>query len=503
MRQIHFALNCRFLSPKVHKKDAEMAKTYAKHKKDPQSGARYYYGTLKDGDKTRYTATITRGGKRWRFMAGTKAEVEEKVAIQLLELAKEGVDAVRLTKVEKHDAAAARKLLGDGETLESALKELSLVRDVLGTGRELANALDAYSAAQKILGGRATLAEAAAFWSVRNPDGGGVTFGEACTDFLAYIERVRVHSHAKHVRAHLEALATWLGKGDVQIGNARPVVSIEAGDMDAFLDARKLDCEAGRIGDWKRRLEEGKPLLPVSFSDATRNKWIVTFRHFFGWATKKYDLPVNPAARLNKLALPTTADKIEFLHDNQVEKLLRAAERIAPAYVPAVAILFFAGLRPVELAGKYEAEGEALPGLDWTRVDRDGYIVVEGETTKTRQRRTVPIESNLKVWLDAYAPEIRTGQVAKNPTAWQKAKKAIVKEAGIAWPQDGARHTYATMYFAKYADRARLEANMGHTVGSGVLEANYKSLVSRGEAERFWSILPRKTTASTKKGGRK
>jgi integrase len=123
-------------------------------------------------------------------------------------------------------------------------------------------------------------------------------------------------------------------------------------------------------------------------------------------------------------------------------------------------------------------------------VDRDGYIVVEAKTVKTRQRRTVPVEANLKAWIDAYAPEVREGPVVRNPTAWRKARAAIVREAGLEWGQDVARHTYATMYFGKYADRARLEANMGHVQGSGVLEANYKSLVTEEEAARYWGIMP-------------
>lgn len=194
----------------------------------------------------------------------------------------------------------------------------------------------------------------------------------------------------------------------------------------------------------------------------------------------------------------TVARKIAFLQAEEVEKLLRAAEQIAPAYAPAVAILFFAGLRPWELAGKYEGEGVALPGLDWESVDRDGHIVVDGETTKTRQRRTVPMSRNLKAWLDAYAPKVRKGPVARNPMAWQRAKASIAKAAGVEWPQDAARHTYATMHFAKYGDRARLEANMGHTAGSKLLETNYKSLVTKEEAETFWNIMPTVAEVVTK-----
>jgi len=439
-------------------------------------------------------ATVTRGGQRWRFKRKTRGEVEELVEDKLVELEKEGVDAVSITGEAKRDAAKARKMV-EGETLAEAVRELVECRRLLGlvdadgkpTKGTAADVRDAvklavaeYALARGELGKRATLREAVAFWTVRNPDGSAVTLGDARAAFLGELRGDVVRSSAERVAARLVAFAKWLGKGEIGAGDERAVVSIEAREMEEFLEEHKRRSEAGKLGP--RRLP---------FTEATRRKWRVTFRHFFGWATRKYDLPIDPSAKLPRAKKgKVEARSIVFLHAEEVEKLMRAAERIAPAYVPALALLFFAGLRPWELAGKYEGKGEAVPGLDWKSVDRDGQIVVDGATTKTRQRRTVPVEENLRAWLDSYAPKERKGQVARNPIAWRRARDSIVAEAGVEWPTDAARHTYATMHFARYADRARLEANMGHTAGSKLLETNYKSLVTKDEAERFWGIMP-------------
>lgn len=464
---------------------------YRKTKKDAASGARVSYTVVrygKNNDKILYRGWVRRGGSEWRLAAQTKEECEAKVRAKLAELASEGVSAVALSAEEKRDAAKARKLLAEGETLEKALEELRVVRTKLGTGRKLLDALDVMEKARKTLAGRATLEEVVGFWAERNPDSSAVRLGEARNAFVAEAERGGVPSYTSRLDMRLEAFAEWLGGGNAKSGDKRAVVSIEAREMEAFLDYHAQQCKKGRVGGGgNKELRRGSPL---AFTDATRNKWIVTFKHFFSWATKKYELAVDPAAKLEKVKLKKKATAIDFLFADDVERLLRAAERVAPEYAPAVAIAFFGGLRPAELVGKYEKGVGLVRGLDWSMVDRDGNLVVDGETTKTKQRRTVPLESNLKAWLDAYAPETREGPVVRNPTAWKNARAAIVEAAGVEWGQDVARHTYSTMHFGKYADRARLEANMGHVVGSGVLEEHYKALVTKKEAARFWSIMP-------------
>lgn len=178
--------------------------------------------------------TVTRGGQRWRFVRKNKGEVETLVEDKLTELEQEGVESVSLSGEAKRDAAKARKLLDDGETLESALHELALVRDVMGRGKGLVDALTDYSDAQKRLAGRATLTDVAAFWAERNPDGSAVKLGEAREAFMRELRGEVVRSSATRVEARLIAFLEWLGGGNLQAGDERSVVSVEARDIEEF-----------------------------------------------------------------------------------------------------------------------------------------------------------------------------------------------------------------------------------------------------------------------------
>lgn len=493
-----------------------MAKQQTKHSKG-RAGERVSYSTMMVKGHKYNVGTVTRGGQRWRFIRKTKGEVEALVEEKIVELENEGADAESLTGEAKRDAAKARRMLGSETAVSEVVQELLDCRRLLGltdangkpvgeAARELAGAVKMavaeYALARAELGGRTTVREAASFWAARNPDADAVTLGDARAAFLVWERREKEvePSSANRLEARLEAFAKWLGGGDLRKGDTRAVASIEASEMEAFLDAHQREANSGKLATTGPKGQ--KRPRELGFANATRRKWRVTFRHFFGWAAKRYHLAANPAEHLPNEMVKRADKPIVFLRAKEVEKILRAAEQVAPEYVPAVAILFFAGLRPWELAGKYEGKGAAVPGLDWRSVDRDGHIVVEGETAKTGQRRTVPMEANLKAWVDAYAPERREGQVARNPIAWRRARWKIEEAAGVAWPADVARHTYASMHFAKFGNRDKLEANMGHVKGKGgdVLERHYKGLAEPAEAAQFWSIMPTGQAAAKKEG---
>jgi integrase len=295
---------------------------------------------------------------------------------------------------------------------------------------------------------------------MRNPSGACATLGEARDAYMRSLAK-RSGSYRRTVAYRLEALVTALDK-------KTPLPSIGKEEV------------GGVLADWAKNHSP--------FSDASWNAWLGTFGGFFKWTVKAYKLASNPAEGLEKREVEEV--EVDFLHAEDVEKLLRAAERVAPEYTAAVAVLFFAGLRPAELVGQYEGLGEGVRGgLDWDCVDIDGDIFLAGRDTKNRRKRQVPISANLRAWLDAYGGDKR-GRLVPNPQAWKRARKAIVEEAGVDWPQDYARHTYASMHYAFHKDRAKLEASMGHDPASRVLEANYKRPVRKSEAERFWAIMP-------------
>ena len=431
----------------------------------------------------RWIATVCVHGERYRQRAKTKDELVSWVADKLATLAREGVEAADLSAEERREVVRARRRLAAGESIIEAAEELAKCRLLLGMVREEPDedgetrlvsvgggdvrgaVAEAAGELAEVLGklkGRATIREAVGFWTAHNPDNGGKPLGELAADYLAAPRRGKSPSH---VRALQERLRAFCGT----FGADTPAARIMQSDVTGFLDGR------GREEKW---------------SDASWNAWLVTLKSFFAFGEKAFGLP-NPAAAVQKRHVGPK-DEIEFIPPEGVEKILRTAEELEPDFAAAVAILFFAGLRPTELTGQYglQGEGEVIGGLTWERVNVDGEIVLGAKEVKTRTRRTVPISPNLAAWLDRYGK--KRGRVVPNPQAWKLARTRIAEASGVKWGRDWARHTFATMHFALHRDRATLEAAMGHASGgsSEVLENNYKGLGRKAEAKRFWAIVP-------------
>jgi len=238
---------------------------------------------------------------------------------------------------------------------------------------------------------------------------------------------------------------------------------------------------------------------------SSRRYYLGTLKRMFRYGVENHSIAFSPAEAV-KLKKPKTKQQAEepgCYTVEDTEKLFRACEKVAPSFAPALAILFFAGVRPTELVGQYalrgedeEAAGTIIGGLQWEQVDVDGDIVISASIAKTGQRRTIQISKNLRAWLDRYGGA-RSGRVVSNPQAWRRAREAIASESGVTWIQDGARHSFASYHFALHRNRDELQAAMGHEQSSATLEKFYKRVVRRSLAEKFWGIMPSGMTGIT------
>ena len=399
------------------------------------------------------------GGKRVRRSFSDKGAALAWADTAAVEVAEEGLGAFELGKEQRRDAVRALGLLPSGESLADAVKELV--------------------AARAMLGGRATVGQASAFWVKHNPDGNAVPLGGLVTRFVE--GRIKAGLSAPHVRALRGRLAALVKT----FGEQAPVAGILPDDVEAFLDSRE------------------------GLSPRSRNAWLVSLRHFFRAAVKMRVLDNDPTAHLDKAKVVPAPPA--FLSVGDCLKLLREAEKIAPEYAAAVAILLFAGVRPVELVGQYGLGGRrsigadaVLGGLRWEDVDTfGGHIRIRAEISKVNQQRLIPIAPNLRRWLVRYGAG-KTGRIVPNPTAWKRARADIEEKAGVKWGQDFARHSFATFHYALHGSRDQLQAAMGHTANSSELETAYKGLATPAEAKRFWNINPAGMSAThTAKGQRK
>lgn len=224
------------------------------------------------------------------------------------------------------------------EVLEAVDKWIE-EREKYGTEHSIDDgAREATLRAMRELGERATLDEIVKFWKDRHPnDGRHIPLGKMVERFLDEKERlVRVDPTSgkafmrpatfRHFKQKLTTLKN-------QMGEKTPLASIGAEEMETFI---------GRQGGGVE----------------SRKAWLKILNPFFEWCKDKPNeaIIVNPLAGYKLPAIKTIRKPPATWAARDVEAFLRIAEEDAPDMVAGFAILWFAGLRPTELAGQYGLE---------------------------------------------------------------------------------------------------------------------------------------------------
>ncbi len=135
----------------------------------------------------------------------------------------------------------------------------------------------------------------------------------------------------------------------------------------------------------------------------------------------------------------------------------------------------FCGLRP-----------EEAQQTSWREINFDeGFIRVEAQTSKVSQRRVVyPLPAGMA--LLRVAKKLRAQLPMKTKTL-ARARHGLRACINLKrWPQDVTRHTAASMWLALIGDADKVAGQLGHS--TRILHRNYKALVTKAEAERFWQL---------------
>lgn len=136
-----------------------------------------------------------------------------------------------------------------------------------------------------------------------------------------------------------------------------------------------------------------------------------------------------------------------------------------------------AGLRP-----------EEAEKTSWQNINFDeGWIRVEAQTTKVRQRRVVYPHPTAMAWLRH--TKMRGAEL---PLARQPRRRAIRMLRTLLrfphWPKDVTRHTAASYWLADSGSATQVAEALGHS--EDVLRKNYMALVTKAQAQEFWRLLP-------------
>lgn len=178
--------------------------------------------------------------------------------------------------------------------------------------------------AVKVSGGRASLDEIVKFWAERHPmDGNKVGLGKMVAQFLA------MRQEAGNRPETIREIKRKLTRFKESVGEKTPIAAIWEDDVSRFM--------VGQAG-----------------GAVSRRAWKKVLVSFFRWCVEKGAMKTNPA---QSILVPKTIRKPPATWTpGEVESFMRVAEAQAPDMVAGFALLWWAGLRPTELAGQYGLE---------------------------------------------------------------------------------------------------------------------------------------------------
>lgn len=236
---------------------------------------------------------------------------------------------------------------------------------------------------------------------------------------------------------------------------------------DAFRNSLVNDISPAQAEKYLHQNEE--------WSGTTRNTHNRHLRTFYSFLIKRGHATMNPFTSIEFANEPNTARQ-KIMTPDAVKTLLQYAldRNRYHRECACMALVFFCGVRVDE-----------VERLDWSQITLEGdEPTVAIEESKEGQRRVNTIPSNAREWLRLCR---REGRVA--PTDYAQRMKRLRKRANIDYPQNAARHCFASYHIAYHRNAAETSFLLGHP-NAALLYNRYRALVSFGHAERFWDILP-------------
>ena len=180
----------------------------------------------------------------------------------------------------------------------------------------------------------------------------------------------------------------------------------------------------------------------------------------------------NPCDRLEPITLTHKVPAILTVH--QVSEGLKWFKN-NPRSLAWFILSTFAGLRPEE------ADRTSWREINFT----EGWIRVEAQTTKVRQRRVVYPKPMALKWLKL-AKKLKSSLPIYRVTRIWDLKRLRGPLKLKRWPQDCTRHTCASMWLAECGSAATVATALGHS--ESVLRKHYMALVTKTDAAKFWSL---------------
>ena len=228
--------------------------------------------------------------------------------------------------------------------------------------------------------------------------------------------------------------------------------------------AHKKICDVSveEIEKWMHRPE---------WAARTQRGYVADVRTMFNFAVRRGLLKTNPAAGVELPVMENGA--IEIHTPGQVTAVLNFERHYDPNICRALAVRYFAGLR--------SAEAERLE----EKFIGEKFIEVTATNAKTRRRRLVTVQPNLRAWLDSGGTLPVRGNKSN---VWRDFTKAMTRATGVPWHHNATRHSFCSYHLAQFQNAGKTALESGHS--EAMLFAHYRELVMPDEAAAFWFLRP-------------
>lgn len=211
-----------------------------------------------------------------------------------------------------------------------------------------------------------------------------------------------------------------------------------------------------------------------NWAPRTQRGYLTDVNTLYNFAIKRGLASRNPAAAVE---LPTVEETPPALHTPQeVRTVLEFARSYDLNVCRTLAVRYFTGVRTAEANRMIEED-----------VKKD-FVEVTAAKSKTRRRRLIPVQPNLRAWLDL------GGVLPLHDvhTRFCKFVSALEAAHGIKWPRNVTRHSYVSYRLAETQNAGKTALEAGHT--EPMLFSHYRELVTPAAAAEFWAIVPKTTS---------
>lgn len=216
-------------------------------------------------------------------------------------------------------------------------------------------------------------------------------------------------------------------------------------------------------------LVEGLP-----HSGTTKNNYVEAIRSLLEYAVFRHYLPADHRL-LDRVALyEEETFEVEIFTPEEITKLLNAADQTMSV---CFALGAFAGLRTAEVLR-----------LDWSDIDSDlRYVRVGADKSKTKSRRIVPIQENLRSWL-APARRAEGPLWPSTEASFMKQQSNVAAAAEVKWKHNALRHSFCSYRLAITQDVSKTALEAGHS--PEILFEHYREVVTPELAQAWFSVCP-------------